>query len=509
MVQLLGKNENNIWVNLDLSSDLVISLNRSIEEIEDITQRRTSFSKTFEIPGTSNNEIFFKSAFDVNATDFNSTLQVDCLIQENGNDIFRGSLRLNKISVTPNGNLYEVYILEATTSFSTTLQGITLCDLDFTDIDHEVNYDNIITTWSYSGGSYDTYSGIMGRVLYPLAHTGYDTDIGFGEWNFGASGLTNSGTPLSVGQFKPWINAKYLFDKLFQYSNFTYSSEFINSNYFNSIFVLAGTSDTSATKTLGDRPENQNFFRVSYNGTNYIYPPEGTYPNYDYSAYQTIVFNTEEYDYLNQYTLSNFPESGPGTGGNHYLVPIDGTYQFRIKQRIFLNGSVYTPTYINVVLRDIDSGAIMDSYNNVVIPVGSPTTYDFYFSSALVKGQRLSVQFNRVTTAGSPFNEIGFSQAESFYESYVSPSIITSFGDIKVNDNLMCMNGLDYIKNVIQLFNLTVIQNGESNLIIEPYVNYLSTSSGTTLDWSNKLDYSQTYQKQQNSDRPAYNSKNK
>ena len=494
MVQLLGKNENNQWVNLDLSSDLVISLNRSIEEIEDITQRRTAFSKTFEIPGTSNNETFFKSAFDVNVTDFNSTIQVDCLIQSGGNDIFRGSLRLNKITVTPNGNLYELYILEDTISLSTTLQGITLCDLDFTDIDHEVNYDNIVLSWNYSGGSYDSYSGIVGKILYPLAHTGYDTSIGFGEWNFGVSGLTNSGTPLSIGQFKPWINAKYLFDKLFEYGEFSYTSEFLNSDYFNSIFVLAGTSDTSATNILGDRPENQNFFRVNYEGTNYFYPPEGTYPSYDYTAYQTVVFNTEEYDYLNQYTLSNFPESGAGTGGNHYLVPIDGTYQFRIKQTMFLYGITYAPTYVNVVLRDIDSGSIEDSYTNVVIPVGSPTTYEFFFSATLTQGQRLSVQFNRVTTAGDPSNTIGFTPLSNFYESYVAPTIIPSLGTIKMNDNLMCMNGLDYMKNIIELFNLTVIQNQERNLIIEPYVNYLSSQSGNTLDWSSKLDYSQSYQ---------------
>jgi hypothetical protein len=494
MVQLLAKDENNLWVNLDLSSDLVISLNRSIEEIEDITQRRTSFSKTFEIPGTDVNDRFFKSAFDVNVTDFNSTLQVDCLVQENGNDLFRGTLRLNKISITPNGNLYEVYILEDTISLSTTLQGITLCDLDFSDIDHEVNYDNIVSTWNYSGGSYDSYSGIVGKVLYPLAHTGYDTDIGYGEWNFGASGLTNSGTPLSIGQFKPWINVKYLFDKLFEYGDFSYSSEFLNSDYFKSIFVLAGTSDTSATKTLGDRPENQNFFNVSYQGTNYFYPPEGEYPNYNYTAFQTVVFNTEEYDYLNQYTLSNFPESGAGTGGNFYLVPIDGTYQFRVKQTMFLYGSVYAPTYVNVVLRDIDTGAVQDSYLNVVIPVGSPTTYDFFFTATMTKGQRVSVQFNRVPTAGAPYNTIAFTQTDSLYESYVAPSIVPTIGDIKINDNLMCMNGLDYLKNLVKMFNLTIIQNGETNLIIEPYVNYLSTSSGTTLDWSNKLDLSQSYQ---------------
>ena len=80
MVQLLARERTarragesgNDWVNIDLEKNIAISLNRSIEEIEDITQRRAGFSKTFTIPGTDNNEAFFANAFDVNATDFNS-----------------------------------------------------------------------------------------------------------------------------------------------------------------------------------------------------------------------------------------------------------------------------------------------------------------------------------------------------------------------------------------------------------------------------------------------------
>ena len=112
MVQLIAKDKNGDWVNLDLSEDLAISLNKTIEEIEDITQRKGSYSKSFDIPASITNDKFFQSAFDVNATDFNSTLKTDCLVQNQGADIFRGSLRLNKITITPNGTLYEIFILE-------------------------------------------------------------------------------------------------------------------------------------------------------------------------------------------------------------------------------------------------------------------------------------------------------------------------------------------------------------------------------------------------------------
>ena len=70
MVQLLAyDNSNSKWVNLDLQEDLSISLNKSIEEIQDITQRKTSYSKTFTIVSSDANDKFFRSAFNVNATE--------------------------------------------------------------------------------------------------------------------------------------------------------------------------------------------------------------------------------------------------------------------------------------------------------------------------------------------------------------------------------------------------------------------------------------------------------
>lgn len=488
MVQLLARKDRN-WVNIDLTESIAISLNRSIEDIEDITKRKAGYSKTFTLPGTDNNDEFFSTAFDVNVTDFNSTLLVQCLIQEGGADIFRGSLRLNKIIVTPNGVQYEVYILEEVSDLSTQLQSFTLCDLEYSDIDHSVDYDNVLESWNFSGGSYDSYTGITGKVLYPLCHTGYDTELGYGEFNFGASGITNNGTPLNISQFKPWFNAKYILDKVFNRAGFTYTSSFFDSDYFKSIFLLGGTNDTSSTAVLGDRPENQNFFRVSYEGSYYYYPPPDVI-----NAWEYIVFNTEEYDYLQQYELSGFPDTGAGTGNNHYLVPVSGSYQFRINQTMYLRGSVYAPTYVNIALRDIDTGAIVTQISNVLIPTSGPSTYEWLINGTLTAGQRVAIQFQRVTTAGDPYNEIAFNEEGSFYESYVSPSIIPSLGDIKVSDNILCMSGLDYLKNLLSLFNLTAIVGSESNFIIEPFVNYLSTSSGDTLDWSNKLDYSQSYE---------------
>ena len=244
MVQLLAyDNDNSRWVNLDLQEELTISLNKSIEEIEDITQRKTSYTKTFTIPSTDKNETFFRSAFNVNATDFNDKLQTTCVLQDNGNDLFRGKMRLNKVIVDPEGTLYEVYLIQEVAPFSADLKNFSICDLDFSDAQHEVTYDNIVSTWEFTGGSYTNYSGIVGNVLYPMTFNGYDADLSYGKLNLDSDGFTNPSNPMLIEQFKPWLNLKYMVDLIFENSNYTYTSEFFNTDYFESIYVLAGNND--------------------------------------------------------------------------------------------------------------------------------------------------------------------------------------------------------------------------------------------------------------------------
>lgn len=493
MVQLLAFDTDlNRWVNLDVQNDLTISVNKSIEEIEDITQRKTSYTKTFNIPSTDNNERFFRSAFNVNATDFNNKLQTNCIIQSGGNDVFRGKMRLNKVIVEPQGTLYEVYIVEEIAPFSSILQNFNICDLNYEDAQHEVNYDNIVNTWTFTGGTYNDYSGITGNVLYPIANTGYDPELSYGTFTIGGTGFTNQNYPITIDQFKPWLNLRYMIDLIFEQADFRYDSNFFNTQYFNSIFVLAGNNSGMGTGIVGDRPENQNVFLTTYEGVAYNYSPPSPVDTWQY-----LVFNTIEYDYLNQFHESGFPATGPGTGKNWYVVPISGNYQFHIEYEMFIAGLAVAPTYIDVAIRDIDTGSIESIQSGVPIAVGSAQRKIFYLNATLTKGQRVAVMFRRQTGGGDPYNTLGFRAGAdgAFWELYASPNVVPNLGDILWEDNLPCdVTALDFFKDIVGVFNLVVIPNGERSFLIEPWTNYLSSLSGSTYDWSDKLDYNSTYE---------------
>lgn len=483
MVQLYGRNKDGVFQNLDLPFDVSISITKSIEEVEDITQRKSTYSKTFEIPGTSNNDRFFQSVFDVNATNFNNTLQTDCIIQDDGSDLLRGVMRLNKISVSPNGIYYEVYVLEETGSLSTELQQVEICELDYTDIQHDLSYSSITESWNYSGGSYDDYTGIVGKVLYPLAHTGYDLQISYAEWSFGGQGILD--VPIKLQQFKPWMNVKYLLDKVFNSTSFTYSSEFFNSQYFKSLFMLMGQSSSSGAALLDEVPENQNLFSVSYGASSFY--EYGEPDSSEVSDYRYFIFDEENFDYLNTYT----PATVPGYIGNYFTVPVSGQYNFILRQKV-INGGIFVPTFIDVVLRDIDSNTNLYVLQDVQIPNSEIITIFANITVTLTQGQRVSMMFQR-QLSGEPYNPLFFFREDSLFEILQSPPLVGTLSDVVIIDNLECRTGIDFFKDLVKLFNLTVLPEGEKNFRIEPYNTYLSDTGATTYDWTDKLNLNSQY----------------
>jgi len=188
MVELwLKSNITSEWVSLDIPTDLAVSVNKSFEEVEDFSTIKSTFTKTFNLPQSDTNNRFFRSCFLVNSSNFGSSIVVPAVIKYGGADVFKGELRLNKINNEELGGNYEVFLTESLPDLSNTLQNIRLIDLDYSDISHDLNYDNIVGTWDYTGGTYDNYSGLTGRVLYPLAHYGYEDTQYRGEFNLGPS----------------------------------------------------------------------------------------------------------------------------------------------------------------------------------------------------------------------------------------------------------------------------------------------------------------------------------
>ena len=260
-VELLLKDPNlQSYISVDLGDDTSISLNKNFEEISDFTTRSSTYTKTFTIPQSSINDRFFRQAFLVNSSSFVNSVVVDAIVKYGGADVFVGQARLSSVFNSTRGGTYEIFLTQSLPDFTNISQSIKLIDLDYTSVNHQFVYDNVVSTWSYTGGSYTNYTGLTGSVLYPLAQYGYEDGKYYGVFIDDASGFTNSSSALALTQFAPWISAKYLIDQIFTRVGFTYDSEFFDSDYFNSIFCLAKTNEDMGARLSSGNTENANVF---------------------------------------------------------------------------------------------------------------------------------------------------------------------------------------------------------------------------------------------------------
>jgi hypothetical protein len=140
--------------NLDLTDDLSIPLNFSIDDIFNVSSRKAAFSKTTKIPGTHNNNLAFSQVYKLNSDSlFNPNLKSRCVIKNSGITLFDGDLCLDDvIKFYQNWNVitdsYKVQFIGRIISILELLSDYTIQDLDFSEYDHVYGIERIFASWN-------------------------------------------------------------------------------------------------------------------------------------------------------------------------------------------------------------------------------------------------------------------------------------------------------------------------------------------------------------------------
>ena len=103
---------------LDLQEAPNVSLNFQFSDIKEPETRKGSYSQTFKLPFTDNNNSFFQNWYEVNLDTlvFNTTTKFDAIIYVGTVPQFEGSLQLK--AVYQKAQIYEVVLMSSSsTSF--------------------------------------------------------------------------------------------------------------------------------------------------------------------------------------------------------------------------------------------------------------------------------------------------------------------------------------------------------------------------------------------------------
>ena len=460
---------------LDLYEEEDLPLTLSVEDFKNVAENVVSYSKAFNLPATKRNNRAFDSIFEITrdykGIIFNPYQKTECILKQDGFLLFKGYLRLLDVTDKLGEISYNVNLYSKVVALADTLKDRSFRDLDFTELEHEYNRTQIKNSWNdattgitYTNPSTSGFRNAYNTVKYPFVDWNHNILVG----GAGSGTFANDGNPefTSLEQiFRPFINIRYLIDRIFEASDFTYESTFIsNDEDFNKLYMdfnWGGETPETGSGTLST-------------GDPYVVST---------GSFQPLRIISNDFPSNAGYDNTTFKFTS-GFDNQTYIIDTN----FEVTN---LNNSANLEWY----WRHKDSaGNIIDSngYSPWLGGAG-PLAIPWVTTLYLTLNLNDTLEFLYKSTAGNS------------YQSASELTVSTGFTIATNNTLLQRLRGelgqWDFLKGLITMFNLVTLpdEDNPNNIIIEPYGEvFVNTGSGTNLasrgiqhDWTDKIDVSQ------------------
>lgn len=466
------------YIFLDVDNDQTnLLLDLSVIENQDLGANYGIGSQQFTLPSTKTNDEFFghaaEAGSDAGGMQFTKIFDADIMVD--GAVVARGKLYFNSVVNNEETIQYKCSFTDATPALSQVLKDVALADLDWTDYDVGLTYNNITASWEDSGPF-----PLDGAVKFPNVFQGYiESDDFLYEYNY----IPEQGTisffdnPLPIDNFPYAIRIRNVIDKIFEETNLQYSSSFLTSDTignsdktFDDIYMLTNPSTGKGVIDLVPamfQSENDSGFWSHSGG------PGNRYK--DLSPYTNEVVDTTNFWDGSVYTAKadgqhNFSVSIDFDNANNVVGPLQilSYYRFRIRKTLSpaLGGG-------SSIVYDVPFGYLSQ-------------TFQQSFTLNLNQGDELEfLMYNSYSDWEAQTSYLITANVEMALQiEPTAPLANVLFIDLQFGD-LTC---LDFLKGIQHMFNLVIWsdQDNSNLLYIEPYNTFLD--SGTTRDWSDKVD---------------------
>ena len=470
----------------DLYEDEDIPLSLSVDDFKNVAEKVQSYSKAFNLPATKRNNQIFDNIFEITRTDtglnFNPYKRTKAILKQDGFLLFEGYLRMLDISDKSGETSYNVNLYSEVVALADVLGDKTFSELNFVELNHDYQKTNIINSWNdagtgitYTNASTSGFRNAYSTVKYPFVDWTHQALIG-GSTGTGAI----SGNPeyTDLGQiFRPFINIKYLIDRIFQAVPFTFESDFFNTDDFKKLYMDFNWGAENAPVEINDTQYSSLYWYD--NGT-------GGVANIATTSFTNMILNSTAF--LGSINLSETP---PNYDSSTHIITstvVNESYDIGYNYSIENTDSsartvecqwLYNSTPIN------NSGII-------TIAAGGTFTYTGNLTQVMTTvGDTLQVQFKA---------SVGSVVRQEQQTSYWTADVIFQVGVTAVTNNTILQNlrgetgQWDFLKGIMTMFNLVTLpdEDNPSNIKIEPYSDvFLNNPNSVELDWTEKIDVSE------------------
>ena len=454
-----------------------IPLTLQISDIREPGQGNGSFSKTIQIPGTQEVNIFFENCFDVNISlqTFNPNLKTRAIYYVDELVNFEGNLQILKIKVDEVSGqvIYECNIIGDVVTLFTKIKERYLTDLDFSIYNHTLTYAFISGSWA----------NLAANKAYPII-----------DW-----GKTNSNlATLTPKDFRLCLFAREYLAKIFSNAGYTWTSSFLDSDFFKRLIIPPTTTSPALSSTI----LNNNKFLAVANGTEKVYNGVScTYSapaiSYNNTTNTNVNFQSETYDAGGIFTT---PTLTPGAT-NKYNTTVNVGISVVIKRNAVDVSATCSPSSGNFVINILKGSNVIATSN---IPVnwlslgssGATYTNIALNNVTLASGQNYKVCIqainavfadNALLGAGTWTMDVTVVSGSNFATEFTTTDV---YEGASVNCNESIPPNIkqgEFVSWIFKKFHLLcqVDKDNSKNLIIEPDTDfYLSTAK----DWTYKHD---------------------
>ena len=531
--------------NLDLQEAPSISLNFQFADIKEPEKRKGNYSQTFKLPFTDNNNEFFQNWFNVNLETlvFSTRKKFDAILYVGSVPQFEGSIQLK--SVYHKAQVYEIVLMSNTSDLFSVIGNNKLKDVFLNDngsysaeLNHQFIYENMVLSWNGAATTFVNTAGTslqdadseVQKVMYPMSVTRPKFYYAPNTNRFLNMSNPSAYEPdvmleysVDITQFRPSIQIKELFKLIIARAGFSYTSTFIDGNYFGNLFMTtcnhisvpvtpttSSGGEITGVAIVGDI--NANFFSEvvaagaplgcygTANSFNFSVVPtnQNTPTSNNTTPIDEIgVFNsTENYFTRLDINMTDISVGFAVTGVNIAPCSNDNCdIDIKIYKYNTTNNSIdwdteYAATqyYLPISATGAVSGVVNASLPLDSIPLNQEAVVVAKAVSIkkLNTGNEFSIKFGTDNTlqgfAGCytrmQVNWVGYG-TNIYFKTVDIPSCINP-----------SLTQKDFLKDLIERFNLIILSDPDNanNLLIEPYNDYLS--QGAIKHWTDKLDTS-------------------
>ena len=469
---------------LDLYEDEDLPLTFSVDDFKNVAENVQSYSKAFKLPATKRNSQIFDNIFEITRTVegrggllFNPYKRSKCILKQDGLLLFQGFLRLLEITDKDGEISYNVNLYAEVVALADTLKDREFRDLDFSELVHDYNYNAIKPSWT--GVLPLTNPLSVGSFAGPAGATTTDVlKYPFVDWNH-QYGFTSAGMPklpTLATAFRPFIKLKYLIERIFEASPFSFTSTFFDDADFNKLYMdFNWGSDNNPFTTLNGGEAHVDAQQIAT------------------SSFQIIQTNS-----------NNFNATLGYSAGVYTAVSDNQTYNFNYSYGYDVTLSQpWSGTFQWILTRA--SGFVEPPINTQTVT--GTTTFSGVFALGILNGNlnetlnigdTLHAEFMSTTSATNDFRILVVGSISTTLFGTVAATYLTTTADASTNNTFLQTlrgetNQWEFLKGIITMFNLVTLpdEDNPNNIKIEPYTDVFINNTNKVLDWTEKIDTSE------------------